>query len=239
MANKKYVLKVNNTEPDEFGNVSVEGGGTGIQSIQEGDNISIDNTDPLNPIVSTTGGGDSGLTLEEARQNGNIIEGMILGTEEFYKDGDRTAFAQLSDVYDNAGIPLTGTLSHQPVVGDIKVSNFAKIDWDENTGIKYTIGITDTPGKEFKIANYYYDSERSYIKIDTFGIALKASNGSDEVVFTLTPNQIFISKELDYPEENSFVQRSYVDRRIDEVIPIPPATGTYTLQSVDGVLTWI
>ena len=29
-------------------------GGTGIQSIQEGDNISIDNTDPLNPIVSAT-----------------------------------------------------------------------------------------------------------------------------------------------------------------------------------------
>lgn len=27
MANKKYVLKVNNTEPDEFGNVSVECGG--------------------------------------------------------------------------------------------------------------------------------------------------------------------------------------------------------------------
>ncbi len=31
--------------------------GEGIQSIQEGDNISIDNTDPLNPIVSATGGG--------------------------------------------------------------------------------------------------------------------------------------------------------------------------------------
>ncbi len=36
--------------------------GTGIQSIQEGDNISIDNTDPLNPIVSATGGG----TAEES-----------------------------------------------------------------------------------------------------------------------------------------------------------------------------
>lgn len=31
--------------------------GTGIQSIQEGDNISIDNTDPQNPIISALGGG--------------------------------------------------------------------------------------------------------------------------------------------------------------------------------------
>jgi hypothetical protein len=35
--------------------------GGGIQSIQEGDNITIDNTDPLNPIVSASGGGSSTL----------------------------------------------------------------------------------------------------------------------------------------------------------------------------------
>ncbi len=28
--------------------------GSGIQSIVEGDNISVDNTDPLNPIISST-----------------------------------------------------------------------------------------------------------------------------------------------------------------------------------------
>ena len=39
------------------------GGGGGVQSIVPGDNISIDNTDPQNPVVSSTGGN---LTLEQA-----------------------------------------------------------------------------------------------------------------------------------------------------------------------------
>ena len=33
------------------------GGGGGIQSIQEGENITIDNTDPLNPIISANSSG--------------------------------------------------------------------------------------------------------------------------------------------------------------------------------------
>lgn len=68
----------------------------GLQSIMAGDNITIDNTDPLNPVVSATGGG-----LEQARQNGNVVDGNVLGSAEFNKQGDRKAFAQLGDVYDN------------------------------------------------------------------------------------------------------------------------------------------
>lgn len=33
------------------------GGDSGIQSVQPGTNITVDNTDPLNPIVNSTGGG--------------------------------------------------------------------------------------------------------------------------------------------------------------------------------------
>ena len=165
----------------------------GIQSIVAGDNITVDNSDPLNPVVSSNGGvitedsdtvsftgngtvgnplsaesvggGTSNLTLEQARQNGNVLEGDvgfadgygtyqifktneeedfygnlnfsesgvelnhfnfsqtlsstltvyktyiavgsafpnykgILGFQEFEKQGNRNAFAQLSDVYD-------------------------------------------------------------------------------------------------------------------------------------------
>lgn len=36
-------------------------GGSGIQTIAEGTNITVDNTDPLNPIISATGGGSSAL----------------------------------------------------------------------------------------------------------------------------------------------------------------------------------
>lgn len=35
------------------------GGGGGIESIQEGSNITVDNTDPLNPIISSSGGSGS------------------------------------------------------------------------------------------------------------------------------------------------------------------------------------
>ena len=54
--------------------------GSGIQSIVAGPNITVDATDPLNPIVSATGGGSGGgsnLTLEQARQNGNVLEGEV------------------------------------------------------------------------------------------------------------------------------------------------------------------
>lgn len=136
---------------------NTNGGGEGIQSIQAGNNITVDSTDPQNPIVSSTGG-DSNLTLEQARYNGNVLSGEIefdsgyhrifqqselsgeawidfsstnrtigigsswdyiskltvsednitiqgqkkglLGTDEFDKQGDRKAFAQIADVED-------------------------------------------------------------------------------------------------------------------------------------------
>jgi len=37
------------------------GGGGGIQSIVAGNDITVDNTDPLNPIVATSGGIDGGF----------------------------------------------------------------------------------------------------------------------------------------------------------------------------------
>lgn len=143
------------------------GGGDGIQSIIPGDNISVDNTDPQNPVVSSTGGGGN-LTLEQARQNWNVLSGDIefdsgyhrisqqselsgevwidfsstnrtigigsswdyiskltvsednisiygqkkglLGTDEFDKQGDRKAFAQIADLQDGyIPLPTEGT----------------------------------------------------------------------------------------------------------------------------------
>ena len=185
--------------------------GGGIQSIQEGENIAVDSTDPLNPIVSATGG-SSDLTLEQARLNGNVLEGDVevnkttitsdafnlyfgdlksdgnsfgrigflddtsidimrkeeldssimsvfpgsftfsvesdisdnnsilmfstngkglVGNQEFNKQGDRKAFAQLSDVYDNKNdtlnsVALRGDNSTIPIsVGNPLVKLFA------------------------------------------------------------------------------------------------------------------
>lgn len=43
----------------------------GIQSIVQGDNITIDNTDPLNPVVSATGGGEGEHLILKVFQIGN------------------------------------------------------------------------------------------------------------------------------------------------------------------------
>lgn len=59
-------------------------------------------------LVLKGGGEDSSnLTLEQARLNGNILAGNILGNTEFNKQGDRKAFAQLSDVYDNSYLEVS------------------------------------------------------------------------------------------------------------------------------------
>ena len=74
---------------------------TGIQSIQEGDNISIDNTDPLNPIVSAAGGGTTGESYIEVTKseldthitNSTLKSGVLYGikeTERWMLLGDST-----------------------------------------------------------------------------------------------------------------------------------------------------
>ena len=54
---------------DEDGNISKQAGG--IKTIQAGANITIDNTDPKNPIISSTGGGSLTDTLESVVNMGN------------------------------------------------------------------------------------------------------------------------------------------------------------------------
>lgn len=51
--------------------------GTGIQSIQEGDNVSIDNTDPLNPIVSAGGGTTGNYIPLSGTEVGKPVTGDI------------------------------------------------------------------------------------------------------------------------------------------------------------------
>lgn len=55
----------------KYVNASDIGGGDGIQSIVPGDNISVNNTDPQNPVVSSTG---DTPTLAEVLAEGNIAD---------------------------------------------------------------------------------------------------------------------------------------------------------------------
>ncbi len=129
MASKKYILKVNNTEPDEFGNVSVSGGGTGIQSIQEGDNITVDNTDPLNPIVNFDGTIISKFVFNEVPLG--TIDGinsifnasflLVPDTEVVFINGQKQ---KKPDDYNISGQTITFTFS--PGIGEFLTINYIK-----------------------------------------------------------------------------------------------------------------
>lgn len=66
------------------------GSSTGIQSIQEGDNITIDNTDPLNPIVNASGEGSATIYYEKTfAELLLIINTNLLEKGAIYKITDR------------------------------------------------------------------------------------------------------------------------------------------------------
>jgi hypothetical protein len=62
----------------------ISGGGSGVQSVVAGTNVTVDNTDPLNPIVSATGGGGGSQTLAETLVLGNETDGEDI----LVSDGD-------------------------------------------------------------------------------------------------------------------------------------------------------
>ena len=122
---------------------SIEAGGTGggIQSVQPGTNITVDNTDPLNPIVNSTGGGGSEEPLTEefivtagagAYDNGDLFPaGMTLAqamesllTDTFYPTFVAPSFSLtnnsgLKEVGDTISLNLTGAFDRGLIKGAI------------------------------------------------------------------------------------------------------------------------
>lgn len=58
--------------PDVIISDSATIGTPGIQSIVAGTNVTVDDTDPLNPIVSATGGGDAGVVVDVTSSGGHV-----------------------------------------------------------------------------------------------------------------------------------------------------------------------
>jgi hypothetical protein len=61
------------------------GGSGGIQSIVAGTNVTVDNTDPANPIVSATGSGGGGINRTIIITSGNVTAGANADTDYVYK----------------------------------------------------------------------------------------------------------------------------------------------------------
>ncbi len=88
--NQNLTVNVNLAGTDVTMNITLAGGsGGGIQSIQAGTNISVDNTDPLIPVVSSTGGGITSV-------NGDTGPLVVLNASDVGADSAGSAAAALA-----------------------------------------------------------------------------------------------------------------------------------------------
>lgn len=135
------------------------GGGDGIQSIVAGDNISVDNTDPQNPVVSSTGGGIEDMPDVSATERGvvnneplqelggadKLINGVRVGTGSAENSDTNIVLGKNSlNGEDNEGknnvavgnYILTNTISG---IGNVGVGNYALTNslGNSNTAIGY------------------------------------------------------------------------------------------------------
>jgi hypothetical protein len=107
----------------------VGGSGSGVQSVVAGTNISVNNADPLNPIVSATT--PPTPTLEQVRTAGNTITGTINGA---------AAILNLNDT-----VPGVPSFSINTAASNLYIhdSQFFAGDTNQNVGIYANIAAED------------------------------------------------------------------------------------------------
>lgn len=104
--------------------------GGGIQSVREGDNITVDNTDPLNPIISSTGGDTDQENIIRVPSATYSELGI---TPESTNEDKQAAIAAFLEGYDNSGEDvLMFEIKDEPIVGNFDM----RATWD-------TMGVTD------------------------------------------------------------------------------------------------
>lgn len=166
MANKKYVLKVNNTEPDEFGNVSVGGGGT------TGDYIPLSGTEVGKPVTGPLKfiGSIGTLICEtDSLSSLDLSEGYsILNGKQVYigNVNDSKNYIRIDDdggiiIYDNSN---QGGINGQDYYGEYYYNN-------SYTQKKYVDQATSYSTTETKTGGTWIDGKpiyRKVIEVDTF-----------------------------------------------------------------------
>lgn len=220
MAKKTYIIKnkgkgqLNTVDPNSLVSISEQITPNGIQSIIPGDNITVDNTDPQNPVVSSTGGN---LTLEQARQNGNVLEGdveMLPNTSLFVgEDSGRgaTSYLRFIDDLDGNSI-LLGAEGYTNILSkNIYLGSFSR-DLDNS---EKNIGFRLVSGDDF------LPLAQALLSMDA---STKGLVGSDE-----------FDKQGD---RKAFAQIADVDDFYTTISGYD-AGETQTLKHVNGVLTWV
>ena len=108
-----------------FTRSSLSGGGGGIQSVVAGTNITVDNTDPLNPVVSASGGGSSANSIVfEVAISQNILASTLwysrVSTNQNIFNATFTTNASLTPANDFADHPIQSPCNILPFQGKLK-----------------------------------------------------------------------------------------------------------------------
>lgn len=105
------------------------------------------------------------LTIEQVRTNDNTVEGVILGSDEFDKQGDRTAFAQIADLEDAISeIPVITNDDNTLIIdGNIIRLNVTNITEEF---------IANGVDRNFEMTNVYTSIESVFIN----GVRIKSSD---------------------------------------------------------------
>ena len=193
----------------------------------------------LNQIVFSKGGGSG---------TGGATNVITEDSDTVAFTGNGTAGTPLKAEVKSDGldyIPLTGTEEGKPVTGPIEVNI-------EEPGYIGYLG----KGEESDIIGFGIKSVSTYgfssIGTTKNNLEMAYQNHvGDGISFSVCKDGILLYDRIfekglvaesyygvNYTD-NTYVQKKYVDDLMDARIPEPPASGTFTLQSVDGVLTWI
>lgn len=204
----------------------------------------------LTPILFSKGGGSG---------TGGATNVITEDSDTVAFTGNGTAVTPLKAEVKSDGldyIPLTGTEEGKPVTGDIFFSPILDNSYlaTINKGMligSFTSNLSDDNLNS--TLNTYISEGYSQLVLtaSTLNFNTFLNIVSDEVQVN-QPAYIQIgSTDIRFKgligggyyganyTDNTYVQKKYVDDLMDARIPEPPASGTFTLQSVDGVLTWI
>lgn len=136
-----------------------DSGGDGLEDVMAGTNITIDKTNPKKPIISATGEISSDLTLEQARQNGNVLEGdteIKDSVGRFISNSENATFSITPSIENNGEVSLDFRHNNDNYRNIILMSNvYLNLQYvtNDSDGINSTVLTLNKDGIIAEISN--------------------------------------------------------------------------------------
>lgn len=93
------------------GEPGTDGAPGGLQSIVAGANVTVDNTDPANPVVSATGGGGDRIDVTEQGVDNTGVSDVTAELITLFQAGGRYFFPAGDYFIDGAGVDAGGVMA--------------------------------------------------------------------------------------------------------------------------------